>query len=201
MAILIILIGFLSGLAMMHGLIIPLGQYYSNGTLWGCKIQGPGNSKFWLMALGGTALLALLIVLTSVVEDGFDYIFHGIISLLVGMGFSFYTWHLEQKKCFAGDHIIKAVEHVAFMPDLDRYAAQSEYFVLGADGIAFYDKANFCHAAIRFADYRIGNTPPSELFLSCYALAQKFNGTFAFTAKDQPAGNGTTMRSYHFYRK
>ena len=201
MAILMILIGFFSGLMMMHGLIIPFGQYYSSGMLWGRQIKGPGNGRYWLMALGGLILMLLLFVLMGLIDDGFDYLSHGMIALLVGFGASFYTWYLEQKKCFAGNHIISAVQDVPFMPEVDRLSAECNYFVLGSDGIAFYDQSNYCFGANRFEDYRIGNTPPGELFFSCYAMAQKFNGVFSFTAQDRPAGNGTTMRCYHFYRK
>jgi uncharacterized protein (UPF0210 family) len=99
----------------MHGLIIPFGQYYSSGTLWGRNFKGPGNRRFWLMALGGLVLMGLGFVLMGVVDDGFDHIITYALALPAGMCFSFYTWHLEQKKCFAGNHIISAVQDVPFM--------------------------------------------------------------------------------------
>ena len=201
MAFLMILLGFLSGLMMMHGLLIPVGKYYSSGMLWGREIKGKGNTCYWLMALGGLVLLILLFVLMGAVDDGFDYIFHSMIALPVGIGFSFFTWYLEQKKCFASDHIISAVKDVPFMPELERLAETADRIEMGADGILFYDSTNFCTGGIRFADYRIGNTPANQMFFAAYALAQKFNGTFKYGASDTAGPNGTTTRTYIYRRK
>jgi hypothetical protein len=145
--------------------------------------------------------MALTFVLMGVVDDGFDFIFHAVIALLVGIGFSFFTWNREQKKCFAGDHIIKAVQDVPFMPELDRLAENADRIEMGADGILFYDSVNYCTGRIVFADYQIGNIPGDQMFFAAYALAQKFNGTFRYGAADTAGPNGTTMRTYIYRRK
>ena len=201
MAILIALIGFFSGLLMMHGLIIPFGQYYSSGTLWGRNFQGPGNRRFWLMALGGLVLMGLGFVLMGVVDDGFDHIITYAFALPAGMCFSFYTWHLEQKKCFAGNHIISAVQDVPFMADLDRYAATADHIELGADGIVCYDNSNYPIGTIRFTDYRIGDIPSGQMFCAAYALAQKFNGTFKYSVRERGGSNNVSLRTYVYTRK
>ncbi len=84
MVVLFVLMGFLSGWGMMHGLIVPAGKYHSSGTVWGCPFKGKGNKLYWLMALAGFLLMILWIVLVAVTEDGSDYLWGAMIACLVG---------------------------------------------------------------------------------------------------------------------
>lgn len=207
LTIIFILMGFLSGWFMMHGMIVPFGQYHSSGTVWGCKFQGKGNGRYWLMALAGFLLLVLWFVLVLSNEDFMDTLFPFLIAFLVGIGFSFYTWIRVRNQCYASNNISSAIVNVAFMPDLERYAAQCHHFELAANGIAFYNEANYCIGQIIFTDYQLGNVPNNEIVFACYGLAQKFHGVFTCHIEDRNVGRDSrtdtviTERHYTFRRK
>lgn len=207
MIILYILMGFLGGWGMMHGLIVPAGKYHSSGSVWGCKFKGKGNTLYWLLALAGFLLTTLCIVLTVVTDEGSDYLFGAMIALLAGIGFSFATWIMVRNKCYASNHISSAIANVAFMPALDYYSAQCHHFELGVNGIVFYDETNYRFAQIIFADYRVGDLEGSEITFACYGLAQRFHGVFKCTIEDRTVGRDVkndiiyTQRHYIYRRK
>ena len=209
MAILMVLIGFLSAWFMMHGTITSCGQYHSSGTVWGCKFKGKGNGRYILMAVLGFALLIVWMIVMITHEDGADYLWLFMISFFAGIGFSFYTWILERNKCYASDHISSAIANVAFMPELEHYAAACHHFKLAENGIGFYDETNYCIGQIIFTDYRLGNIPNNQMTFACYALAQKFYGVFTCHIEDRNVGHSTsndttiviTERHYEYVRK
>lgn len=201
------LMGFLSGWFMMHGLIVPFGQYHSSGTVWGCKFQGKGNGRYYLMALVGLLLMILWLILMLTDEDSMGALWPSLIAFFVGIGFSIYTWIRVRNKCYASNNISSAIANVAFMPDLERYSAQCQRFELAANGIAFYNEANYCIGQIIFNDYQLGNIPADEIVFACYGLAQKFHGVFICHIYDSNVGRDTrtdtiiTERHYVFHRK
>lgn len=190
-----ILIGFLSAWFMMHGMMIVFGKYYASGTVWGCNFKGKGDGLYPLMIVLGFFLLILGFIWMTQDEDFDIFIFFG--AYFLGIGFSFFSWIMARNKCYASDHISSAVANVAFMPDLERCAAQCHHFVLTADGIAFYDETNYCLDQIVFADYQIGNVPNGQMTFACYALAQKFHGVFTCHI----SGNRNIGYDYEFRRK
>lgn len=207
MAIVMVLLGFLSGWFSMHGIVTICGCYHSSGTVWGCQFKGKGNGRYILMALLGLMSFVVWMILMLNDEDNIDYLAHIMIALFIGIGFSFYTWILERNKCYASNHISSAIANVAFIPDMERYAAVCNRFELASNGIGFYDETNYCIGQIIFADYRLGDISGDQMVFACYALAQKFHGVFRCRIVDrnvaQNIQNGTvvTVRHYEYYRK
>ena len=190
------LFGFLSAWFMMHGTIIAFGKYHSSGSVWGCEFKGKGNGRYILMAVFGFSLMILwlnLNIYTTYGEDALDFL-NGFI---LGIGFSVFSWIMVRNKCYASDHISSAIANVAFMPDLERFAAQCHHFDLTANGIVFYDETNYCVGQIIFTDYRLGSIPNGQMTFACYALAQKFNGVFTCHI----SGSRTIGYDYEFRRK
>ncbi len=176
----------LGGFCLGFGIMLFTSVY--SGTVWGIRIKATLSArvKVWLgffgVIFGGISLVVTMLkVVVSLFGGDFATLLIHLIPFGLLAAISPYIAKIYLEKTCASGNEGLVLGQLPLFQEIDAAMVTASHFVVGFEGVALYNTANYCYAVYRYTNYQLGElTTPAEVALVGSYFVQKYHEKFTF---------------------
>ena len=159
-----------------------------SGKVWGIKVNSSASGKALQFVsavglfIGGYAVVSTgLIAVVSLFRFDFVALIANLVGFLAALAIGPFVAKAIAEKLLSSSGTALHLGEIAMFKEIDENIEGASDFVVGFEGVALFNSANYCYAVYRYEDYQLGElTSPAEVALVGTYFVQKYHDKFTF---------------------